>query len=54
MPLITIYLNDDVFIVGQAYVALSRAQKLEDVWLTCLDLKAFKTDPFAIAKYTRL
>jgi ATP-dependent exoDNAse (exonuclease V) alpha subunit len=54
MPLITICLNDNVFIVGQAYIALSRARKLEDVWLTYLDLKAFKTNPFAIAKYIRL
>jgi ATP-dependent exoDNAse (exonuclease V) alpha subunit len=54
MPSITVCLNDDVFAVGQAYVALSRARKLEDVWLTCLDLKAFKTDPSAIAEYARL
>ena len=54
MPSITVYLNDDVFIIGQAYVALSRARKLKDVWLTCLDLKAFKTDPSAITEYARL
>ena len=54
MPLITIYLNNNVFVVGQAYIALSRAQKLKDIWLIYLDLKAFKTNPFAIAKYTRL
>ena len=54
MPSITVCLNDDVFIVGQAYVALSRARKLEDVWLICLDLKAFKTDPSVITEYTRL
>jgi len=54
MPLITVYLNDNVFVVGQAYIALSRARKLEDVWLIYLDLKAFKTNPFIIAKYIRL
>ena len=54
MPSITIYLNDDVFTISQAYVALSRARKLKDVWLICLDLKAFKTDPFVIAEYIRL
>jgi ATP-dependent exoDNAse (exonuclease V) alpha subunit len=54
MPLITVCLNDNVFVVGQAYIALSRAQKLEDVWLIYLDLKAFKTNPFVIAEYARL
>jgi ATP-dependent exoDNAse (exonuclease V) alpha subunit len=54
MPLITICLNNDVFIVSQAYIALSRARKLEDVWLIYLDLKAFKTDPSIITEYTRL
>jgi ATP-dependent exoDNAse (exonuclease V) alpha subunit len=54
MPLITICLNDNVFAVGQAYIALSRARKLKDVWLICLDLKAFKTNPSAITEYTRL
>ena len=54
MPLITIYLNNNVFVVGQAYIALSRARKLEDVWLICLDLKAFKTDPSVITEYARL
>jgi hypothetical protein len=54
MPLITIYLNDDVFIISQAYVALSRARKLKNVWLIYLDLKAFKTDPFIITEYIRL
>ena len=54
MPLITICLNDNVFIVSQAYIALSRARKLENVWLIYLDLKAFKTDPSAITKYIRL
>jgi ATP-dependent exoDNAse (exonuclease V) alpha subunit len=54
MPLIIICLNDNVFIVSQAYIALSRARKLENVWLIYLDLKAFKTDPSAITKYIRL
>ena len=54
MPSITVYLNDDVFIISQAYVALSRTRKLEDIWLIYLDLKAFKTDPSAIAEYARL
>jgi hypothetical protein len=39
---------------GKAYVALSRARRLGDVWITSLDITAFKTDPEAIAEYTRL
>ena len=54
MPLITVCLNDDVFAIGQAYVALSRARKLKDIWLIYLNLKAFKTDPSVITEYIRL
>ena len=54
MPLITIYLNNNIFVISQVYIALSRAQKLEDVQFIYLDLKAFKTNPFIITKYIRL
>jgi hypothetical protein len=54
MLLIIICLNNNVFVVSWVYIALSRAQKLKDVWLIYLDLKAFKTNCSIITKYIRL
>ena len=47
-------LNSNIFSNGQAYVALSRAKDLEQVYLTHCDLDAIKTDSEAVAEYERL
>jgi hypothetical protein len=54
MLLIIICLNNNVFVVSWVYIALSRAQKLKDVWLIYLDLKAFKTNCSIITKYKNI
>jgi hypothetical protein len=54
LPSITLALNKSIFSEGQAYVGLSRATTLEQVFLTQLDFEAIKADPEAIAEYDRL
>jgi hypothetical protein len=54
LPSITLSLNKSIFSEGQAYVGLSRATSLEQVFLTQLDFDAIKADPEAIAEYNRL
>jgi ATP-dependent exoDNAse (exonuclease V) alpha subunit len=54
LPSITLALNENIFSEGQAYVGLSRATTLEQVFLTQLDFKAIKADQEAIAEYKRL
>ena len=54
LPYITLALNENIFSEGQAYVGLSRATTLEQVFLTQLDFKAIKADPEAITEYKRL
>jgi ATP-dependent DNA helicase PIF1 len=54
LPSITLGLNKNIFSEGQAYVGLSRATTLDQLFLTQLDFDAIKADPEAIAEYTRL
>lgn len=54
LPAVTVALNSNIFSDGQAYVALSRAKDLEQVYLTHCDLEAIKADSEAIAEYERL
>jgi ATP-dependent DNA helicase PIF1 len=54
LPSVTLALNKSIFSEGQAYVGLSRATTLEEVFLTHLDFDAIKADPEAIAEYDRL
>jgi ATP-dependent DNA helicase PIF1 len=54
MPSITVALNDGIFCNGQAYTAISRARKLEDVHISSLDWSAFQVDQAAVKEYVRL
>jgi len=54
LPSVTIALNSNIFSDGQAYVALSRGRRLDELFLTHLDFDAIKADPEAIAEYQRL
>jgi ATP-dependent exoDNAse (exonuclease V) alpha subunit len=54
LPSITLALNKNIFSQGQAYVGLSRARTLDQVFLTQLDFDAIKADPEAVAEYDRL
>jgi hypothetical protein len=54
LPSITLALNKNIFSESQAYVGLSRATMLDQVFLTQLDFDATKADPEAIAEYNRL
>jgi hypothetical protein len=49
-----ILLNQEFFAPGMAYVALSRARRLSQLHLWCLDLDAIHADPVVEAEYTRL
>jgi len=51
---VTIALNSNIFSQGQAYVALSCARKLSEIFLSYLDFSGIKADPEAIAEYARL
>lgn len=54
LPHVSLYLDDSLFEAGQAYVALSRARRLEDVQILALDPAAFKANPEVAAEYARL
>ena len=47
-------LNQEFFAPGMAYVALSRARRLAQLHLWCVDLDAIHADPVVEAEYTRL
>jgi ATP-dependent exoDNAse (exonuclease V) alpha subunit len=49
-----ILLNREIFAEGQAYVALSRVQKLEQLHLWCLHRDALKGNATVDAEYVRL
>lgn len=51
---ICLALDSTIFSVGQAYTALSRASKLEDVSITDFDIAAVKVDEEARLEYQRL
>ena len=43
-----------MFVNRQAYIALSRATTLEELYVTRLDFSVIKADPEAITEYRRL
>ena len=47
-------LNREIFAEGQAYVALSRVQKLAQLHLWCLHRDAFTSNAAVDAEYVRL
>ena len=49
-----ILLNKEIFAEGQAYVALSRVQRLEQLHLWCLHREALKGNPTVDAEYVAL
>jgi ATP-dependent exoDNAse (exonuclease V) alpha subunit len=49
-----ILLNKEIFADGQAYVALSRVQRLSQLHLWSLERGAFKSHPVIAAEYSRL
>ena len=49
-----ILLNREIFADGQAYVALSRVQRLSQLHLWCLDREALQANPAVSAEYDRL
>ena len=51
---ITVSLDANIFSEGQAYTAISRARRLEDIYIAGLDWSAFKVDQAAIREYKRL
>jgi ATP-dependent exoDNAse (exonuclease V) alpha subunit len=54
MSMITVSLDANIFSEGQAYTALSRGKRLENVWIAALDWAAFKVDQEAVREYQRL
>jgi len=54
MSMITVSLDANIFSNGQAYTAISRARRLEDVYIAALDWSAFKVDQEAVREYQRL
>lgn len=51
---ISINLDDEMFAPGQAYTAMSRAQRWQDVSIASLSWSAFKVDEEAVKEYARL
>lgn len=51
---VTISFDSDMFCAGQAYTALSRAQRLQDVSIASLNWSAFKVDRSSVEEYDRL
>ena len=49
-----VLLNKEVFADGQAYVALSRVQRLSQLHLWCLERTAIKAEPSVTREYERL
>jgi ATP-dependent DNA helicase PIF1 len=54
MPTITVTLDEGIFSNGQAYTAINRARKLEDVHISSLNWAAFKVDQAVVKEYERL
>jgi hypothetical protein len=54
MSMITVSPDANIFSEGQAYTAISRAGRLEDVCIAGLDWSAFKVDQPAVREYQRL
>ena len=54
MSMITVSLDANIFSDGQAYTAISRAERLEGVYIAALDWSAFKVDQAALREYQRL
>lgn len=54
MSMITVSLDANIFSNGQAYTAISRARRLEDVYIANLDFSAFMVDETAVREYQRL
>jgi hypothetical protein len=54
LPSITLALNENIFLEEQAYMGLSQAINLEQVFLTQLDFQAIKANLEAIKEYERL
>jgi hypothetical protein len=52
--MVSLSLNQNIFSAGQAYTAISRAHRLEDVNIASLDWSAFQVDQEAVQEYERL
>ena len=46
--------DDQMFSAGQAYTALNRCPKWNDIQIMALDRNAFMTDPDVVREYNRL
>ena len=54
LPRASLSLDQSIFSPGQAYVALSRCSRWENIELSSLDLSAFITNPDVTLEYQRL
>ena len=54
LPRVSLTLDENIFSLGQAYVALSRCSSWENVSISHLDRSAFMTDQDVISEYERL
>jgi len=54
LPEVSLFLNDQIFSAGQAYVALSRCPNWSNVHISSLSPSAFITDKSMIQEYERL
>ena len=54
LPRASLSLDQSIFSPGQAYVALSRCSRWENIELSCLDISAFITNPDVTLEYQRL
>jgi ATP-dependent DNA helicase PIF1 len=51
---VSLYLDDSIFEPGQAYVALSRARRLQDISILSLNRSAFQNNPQVTEEYNYL
>ena len=51
LSMITVSLDANIFSDGQAYTAISRGTRLENVCIAGLDWSAFKVDQAAVKEY---
>jgi len=54
LPEIFLFLDDQIFLVGQAYVALSRCSNWLNIYIFSLNPSAFIVNQSMIKKYKRL